>query len=356
MKLKLSVALFIVAILPCAAAFATITTPITIETVPVGNPGNANDPATGNLYGSVNYAYSIGKYEVTVGQYVSFLNAVAATDTYGLYETVMAYDIPITRNGTFGSYTYSLTGSPNRPIIDVNWGDAARFANWLHNGQPTGPEDVSTTEDGAYKLNGATTSSALISIVRNPNAKWFIPSENEWYKAAYYQPAALGGDSDNYWKYPMRTNNVPYSDQPPGATPDNTRVGNFYKDDALANGYDDGYAIAGSTSHFSHNIDNITDVGAYNSASSYYGTFDQGGNVWEWNEAVVSFSNFYRGKRGSSWYGTESFLPATYRTYAPAAGISTEFGFRVASIPEPSTAALIGLAAVALFTTRGRRV
>ena len=58
---------------------------ITIDTVPIGNPGNANDPTTGNLYGGVAYNYSIGKYDVTVGQYTAFLNAVAATDTYGLY-------------------------------------------------------------------------------------------------------------------------------------------------------------------------------------------------------------------------------------------------------------------------------
>src|SRR6185436_13170930 len=68
---------------------------ITIDTVPVGNVGNANDPATGNLYGGVSYAYSIGKYEVTVGQYTAFLNAVAATDSYGLYTTSMASDLNV---------------------------------------------------------------------------------------------------------------------------------------------------------------------------------------------------------------------------------------------------------------------
>ena len=188
--------------------FATIS----IDTVPIGDVGNPNDPATGNLYGGVSYAYSVGKYEVTVGQYTAFLNAVAATDTYSLYQTWMP---GITRSGTPGSYSYSVTASPNISIYNATWADAAQFANWLHNGQPAGHQDSSTTEDGEYTING-TTGTLLIGVVRNANAKWFIPSENEWYKAAYYQPADKGGDIDNYWNYPMRTNDVPFSDQPPG--------------------------------------------------------------------------------------------------------------------------------------------
>jgi hypothetical protein len=65
MKRNLFAATLIVAILWCAPTFAAIA----IDTVPVGDPGNPNDPATGNLYGAVNYAYSIGNYELSVGRY-----------------------------------------------------------------------------------------------------------------------------------------------------------------------------------------------------------------------------------------------------------------------------------------------
>src|SRR5262249_21188822 len=163
-----------------------------------------------------------------VGQYTAFLNAVAATDTYGLYIGSVPPDLNvagIARSGASGSYTYSVIGSPDHPIAGVNLGKAARVANLLHNGPPTGAGDATTTEDGAYTLNGATSSSALMAVTRTANAKWFIPTENEWYKAAYYQPAAQGGDSDSYWAYPMKTNSVPYSATPPGtAAPDNTRA------------------------------------------------------------------------------------------------------------------------------------
>ncbi len=314
---------------------------ITIDTVPVGNVGNAPDPevmldgTTG--YGSVGYVYQIGKYEVTVGQYTGFLNAVAATDTYSLYNASMATNLNIAgiaQSGDDGSYTYSVIGSPNHPVAFVNWGDAARFANWLHNGQPSGAQNASTTEDGAYSLSGAITNAELNTVSRNAGAKWFIPSENEWYKAAYHQPAAQGGNSDNYWNYPMRTNSEPYSDQPPGATPDNTRVGNFRSDDDSVNGYNDGYAVTGSDSCDAQNC--LTDVGAYTASPSFYGTFDQGGNVFEWNGALISGS--YRGVRGGSWDKPEARLRASFRTidddfffFRPTLE-NARLGFRMASI------------------------
>ena len=121
---------FVVAtVLAATGAYA-----INIDTVPVGNPGNAAD-TTG--YGAVGYDYDIGTYEVTGAQYAQFLNAVAATDPYGLYNTHMGagdWACKIQRSGTSGSYTYSVADDwANRPVNLVSWYDAARFCNWLTN-------------------------------------------------------------------------------------------------------------------------------------------------------------------------------------------------------------------------------
>ena len=121
---------------------------LTLDTVTIGDLGNPND-STG--YGGVSYRYAIGKYEVTLNQYTEFLNAVADTDTYALYNIYMAADLNIagiSQTGTSGSYAYSVIGDGNRPVSYVNWFGAARFTNWLHNGQPTGLQTASTTEDG----------------------------------------------------------------------------------------------------------------------------------------------------------------------------------------------------------------
>jgi hypothetical protein len=63
-----------------------------------------------------------------------------------------------------------VIGSPNHPITNVNWGDAARFANRLQNGQPTGAQDATTTEAGVYLLNGAVTHAALLAVSRKLGA------------------------------------------------------------------------------------------------------------------------------------------------------------------------------------------
>jgi sulfatase modifying factor 1 len=330
---------------------------ITIDLVQVGNPGNAADTRYHGLsVGSVSYKYQIGKYEVTVGQYAAFLNAVGVTDTYALYNPNMATDLNIAgiaRAGESGSYTYSVIGSTNHPVTYVSWEDAARFSNWLNNGQPSGAQDASTTEDGAYPLNGATTDLTLSAVSRKANAKWFIPTESEWYKAAYHEPASQGGDSNSYWIYPMRTNSLPYSDQPPGATPNNMRVGNFYQDDGLADGYNDGFAVSGSKS-YSSSQNYLTDVGAYASSASYYGTFDQGGNVWEWNEAVYSD---VRGIRGGAWNSSTSDLLASYLNGDSAFDEDYRIGFRVASlaVPEPAslTLSVVGVSAIVLRRRKG---
>lgn len=164
---------------------------------------NANDSRTG--YGLVDYHYKIGKYLVTNCEYVEFLNAIASTDTHFVYNENMESDARggINRSGSPGSYSYTVkTNMGNKPVIYISWFSSARYCNWLHNGKPSGPQTGSTTEDGAYTLNGATNG---IAAAKNINAKYHIPTENEWYKAAYYSQMP----NPRYWSYATQSDTAP---------------------------------------------------------------------------------------------------------------------------------------------------
>jgi formylglycine-generating enzyme required for sulfatase activity len=290
---------------------------VVIDTIPVENPGNAPDTRYEPLgYGAVEYVYNIGKFEVTAGQYTEFLNAVAATDTYGLYNSSMwssIYGCKIERTGSSGSYSYSVAAEwGDRPVNYVSWGDAARFCNWLHNDQPTGAQDLTTTEDGSYLLDGAMSDAELLAITREPDATWVIPSEDEWYKAAYHYN---DGVTSNYFDYPTSSDSMPSNDLVEPIDPGNNATFN-----------DSGYTI-GSPYY-------RTEVGAHENSDSPYGTFDQGGNVWEWNEAILYGS--YRGFRGGSFYGLGlgNYLHAAYHSGSDYP--SREYfylGFRPAEVP-----------------------
>ena len=273
--------------------------------VTVGNPGNAADTRAGTesfggaTYGAVAYSYKIGQYDVTVAQYTAFLNAVGATDTYGLYDAQMALDTDytssislISQSGSSESYTYAVAGSMgNRPIVFVSWFECARFANWLSNGQPSGAQNSTTTEDGAYTLNGATSGNNVAQNATNPNTSLApthrIPTENEWYKAAYYSP---NYDSDGGY-YVYATQNDYY----PGNT-----IGAEYVNQANHNRG----ANYGSKT-----------VGAFGGSPSFYGTFDQSGNVSQWNDldgtaggsdAGGIYRAYLRGLRGGDWTSNAS--------------------------------------------------
>jgi hypothetical protein len=168
----------------------------------VDDINNAADTGGSIGKGSVNYSYAIGKYLVTYRDYEDFLNAMAKiADPNSLSS---AAGTKIIRSGTSGNYSYTtIANYANKPVSSVNWFRCARYCNWLHNGKPTGVQDATTTENGAYTLNGAISGNA---VAQNSGAKYHIPTENEWYKAAYYKS---GGTSAGYWKYATQSDSNP---------------------------------------------------------------------------------------------------------------------------------------------------
>ena len=276
-------------------ALAPAARAVDIDWVTVGDPGN---PArtTGRAatigYGAVDYEYIVGKYEMTNAQYAEFLNAVAGDDTNNLYNLNMGSDLHggITQSGTSPNYSYIVkTGESwtmgDKPVNYVSVSDMARFANWLHNGQPTGLQVDATTEDGAYDMDDG-------DLLKEPGAKYWVPTADEYVKAASYDPrsAAEGGppEGDNYWEYATMSNGAPPTNDiqavrtgDPGTIGDG-RIGGPGGTTPVTSG---NHANYGHPPHNAANWNgstdgNVTTVGT-NGGPSYYGTHDQDGNVME---------------------------------------------------------------------------
>ena len=257
--------------------------------VDIGNSGNANDTSPAG-YGGVANAFRMSSYEVSVDM--------------------------VSKANTAGSLGITYTSrTADMPATSVSWNEAARFVNWLN---------VSSGSVAAYNFttNGVNDNIVLWDATsagsgyndknpfRNSNAKYFLPSENEWYKAAYYS-----GTGSTYYDY---------------ATGDSVPT-------AVASG------TSGAVYNGQSGPADITSAGGL----SPYGTMGQGGNVWEWMETNYSGTNdssgSLRGLRGGSWASFGGGLASSSRISAvPSVEKYLDFGFRVASselaaIPEPTT-------------------
>jgi formylglycine-generating enzyme len=281
-----------------------------LEWVSVGDPGNQPDK-TG--YGAVAYEFQISKYEITSEQYAEFLNALAVkSDPHGLWR-----GSTIQRLGKPGEYRYQvIKGQERWPVVNISFLEAMRFVNWLHNGQSQGD-----TEKGAYDIP---THGGLAR--HEVGAKVWIATEDEWYKAAYFQPESKGGPAGGYWLYPTRSNEQPVLREA-GAKEANSAN---YLQDSRTNSFG-GVARSFADSQ---------PVGSYPNSASYYGTHDQGGNAWEWNEAVVFDAQ--RCIRGGCMAHSFEKMRSVVRTSANPAKRYPDTGFRLAcAMPKAADAGSI---------------
>ena len=283
-----------------------------IDFVTIGNPGNAAD-TTGkpNPAGKVDYTYRMGTYEISEDM-IDKVNAQSSL-----------------------TITHDNRGD-NKPATSISWYEAATFVNWLNvdaGGTPAYKFSGSTFE---VWVAGDTADYDAANIYRSTRAKYFLPSVDEWYKAAYHDASA--GIAGTYFNYPTGSDDIPDGIDFVG----DTTFDAVFQDPASNPAPND-----------------ITDVGLL----SPYGTAGQGGNVYEWEETDSDLTNgpspgsSARGIRGGNWFNADSsVLLSSSRNSVDPSNEYTVIGFRVASIiPEPSTLLLGLLAAMGLLLRRTRR-
>ncbi len=264
-----------------------------IEFVPIGEPNNPADVLEFPFNrGSVAYRYRIGKFEISE-QMVNKANAL----------------------GGLG-ITHDNRG-PDKPATNVSWFEAAEFVNWL-NTSTGGTEAYKFDSTGDFQLwQPGDPGYDPANLYRNSLAMYVLPSDDEWYKAAYYDPV-----NNVYYDYPTASDIVPDGIDFVG-DPDFEAV--FF--DGAAN----------------PQPNDVTNVGLL----SPYGTAGQGGNVTEWEETSADLRNNSpssgRGYRGGGWGNIFTHLLASNRNAIIASFEADFFGFRVASIPEPLILALVDI-------------
>jgi|GEM_PF-6454979 len=317
-----------------------------LDTVSIDDIGNAPlIPPGGSTVGGVSLPFRMGTFEVTIADYTVFLSAVATRSdgsnslvVESLYDSRMLSDsniAGITRTGSgtaISPYAYFAVGDGKKPISYVTWFNAARFSNWMHNGGSA----TADIETGAYTLNGALSG----TIIRNPGALWWIPSHDEWFKAAYYKG---GGLNSGYWLFPTQSDALPENNASSG-----TNQANFKRLGLFSVTQSDVFDVAQNY---------LTAVGTFVNSPSPYGTFDQGGNVEEWTDTVLSTSfGDSRITRGGAWNsGGLNNDVGTIPTALPT-DRSSKVGFRLAraSIPAGAPVAPSGVISVRIAGDSGR--
>ncbi|MBM3856760.1 MAG: formylglycine-generating enzyme family protein [Verrucomicrobia bacterium] len=295
----------------------------------VGAPNNPPDVAPSGTnqvgYGSVLMPYQIGMYDVTAEQYCAFLNAVAnKSDSHVLYNTNMTSDPDvacITRSGDATSgYTYTpISGREKFPITYVAWYSALRFCNWLENGQPTGGQPDVVTENGTYDIatinNGFRSNNIkldeTLSLIPQEGTAWCLPTEDQWYKAAYYIPST---NSKNKTVGKYAAFGTGSMDAP----------GNRWEEAVVANRAN--YALNGSFT--ATNQPRLTPVGSFSKSPSPWGLYDMAGEVNQWTSTFDKSTNNII--RGGCWKSqTSDELRSTFRLVDSSGGPSPTVGFRV---------------------------
>ena len=305
------------AALACFLA-ASISDAEAIQWVTVGDPENAPDTAPAG-YGAVSTSFRIMRYEFTNQQYTDFLQSVAATsDPYSLYNANMGSDAVggITRSGSPGNYSYSVKQyMGDKPVNYVSWLDAARVANWYQNGATS----LSNTETGAYTLNGAMLGGAAV----NPGATFYVPTEDQWYKAAFYKG---GNNNAGYWNFGTQRDTAPTT-----VTADSTGTGSA----GLS-------STANSANYLSRArwggdaYGNVTTVGTSGGPGAY-DTFDMSGNISEWVSGASGHPDDARLRGGAFWEYDNYYVSSEYSQGRAASDEDISSGFRLASpVSSPS--------------------
>ena len=289
---------------------------VTINYQTIGNAGNAANAVTGR--GSVATAFRMQKNEVTNTQYAEFLNSQGKSNTNGIYSSLMGSDSNnggISQSGSSGNFTYSVKSNmASRPVNYVSWFSAARFVNWLNNGQLTS----ASTETGAYTLANAVSGSTK---VRNAGANTYLPNQNEWEKAAYY-----AGTGSVYTLYPTNSNTLPTA--------------------SLSNGT--------NVANFNSVTTTLLNAGTYANTASFYGIQDMSGNASEWIEMTVASSTplIMGGGFTSATLGMKSSSDSIGGLAKTSTMANSANGFRVAAapvaVPEPETIALAAMGIASL--------